>query len=356
MSKLDELRKKIDLLDQKILDTLNQRAELALEIGKIKMKEKQNFHAPSREIEVLEQLEKKNQGPFPNEALRSVYREIMSASLALEAPVKVAYLGPEATFSHLACMRIYGDSARHIPVKSISEVFEAVERGHAHYGVVPIENSTEGGVSYTLDMFLESDLKICSEMLLEISLHLMSISGDMEKVRKVYSFSQPTAQCRHWIQKHLSHIPVIDVESTARAAQMAAEDPDSAAIASETAVKIYGLKIIQNRIEDNVYNYTRFLSISRDMAPRTGHDKTSIVFSFKNQAGALFNVLQPFADYGINLTKIESRPTKKKAWEYVFYVDMEGYVEDSPIKEALQALQGQCFFLKVLGSYPRARK
>ncbi len=356
MSKLNELRKKVDALDEKILDALNQRAELALEIGQIKMKENKTFHAPSREIEVLERLEKKNQGPFPNEALRSVYREIMSASLALEEPVKVAYLGPEATFSHLACMRSYGGSARYVPVKSISEVFEAVERGHVHYGVVPIENSTEGGVSYTLDMFLESDLKITSEILLEISLHLMSISGEMDRVRKVYSFPQPTGQCRNWIQKHLSHIPVMDVESTARAAQLAAEDPDAAAIASEAAVKIYGLKTIQNRIEDNVQNYTRFLSVSREMVPRTGYDKTSILFSFKNRPGALFNVLRPFADHGINLTKIESRPTKKKAWEYVFYVDMEGHVEDPEVKEALQALQDECFFLKVLGSYPRARK
>jgi len=356
MGRLDDLRREIDALDEKILDALNQRAELAIEIGKIKMKENQTVHAPSRELEVLERLGKKNKGPFPNEALLSVYREIMSASLALEEPVKVAYLGPEATFSHLACMRIYGNSARHVPVKSISEVFDAVERGHVHYGVVPIENSTEGGVSYTLDMFLESDLKITSEMLLEISLHLMSISGEMARVRKVYSFPQPTAQCRNWIRKHLSHIPVIDVESTAPAAQLASEDPDSAAIASEAAVKVYGLKTIQQRIEDNAQNYTRFLSLSREMAPRTGYDKTSILFSFKNRPGALFNVLQPFADHGINLTKIESRPTKKKAWEYVFYVDMEGHLKDPSVKEALQSLQDQCFFLKVLGSYPRARK
>lgn len=355
MSSLDDLRKKIDSLDDKILDVLNQRAQKALEIGKIKSKENRNFHAPSREIEVLERLEKKNRGPLPNDALRSVYREIMSASLALEAPIKVAYFGPQGTFTHLVCMKNYGNSAQYVPVRSISEVFEAVEREHVNYGVVPIENSTEGVVNYTLDMFFDSDLKITAELLLEVTHHLMSLSGDMSKVRKVYSHPQPTAQCRRWVEKHLSHVPIIDAESTARAAQMAEEDPEAAAIASEAAVKVYGLRVIQKRIEDNVHNTTRFLSISKEMALPTGNDKTSIVFSFKNQPGGLFSVLRPFAEFGINLTKIESRPSKKKAWEYVFYVDLEGHVEDPPVKEALQRLQEGCFFLKVLGSYPKAR-
>jgi chorismate mutase/prephenate dehydratase len=280
----------------------------------------------------------------------------MSASLALEEPMKVAYLGPQATFTHLACMKNYGDSVRYVPVKNISDVFEAVERGHVHYGVVPVENSTEGVVNYTLDMLLDSDLKITSEILLEVSHHLMSLSGEMDRVRKIYSHPQPAAQCRSWIENHLSHIPIIDAESTARAAQMAAEDPAAAAIASEAAVKIYGLRLIQKRIEDNVNNFTRFLSVSRELASRTGFDKTSIVFSFKNRAGALFNVLRPLSEHGINLTKIESRPSKKKAWEYVFYVDLEGHVNDPPVKEALDVLQEGCFFLKVLGSYPRAQK
>ncbi len=355
MGSLDDLRKKIDDLDKKILDLLNQRAEVVLKIGKIKCKENKNFHSPSREIEILESLEKHNQGPFPNDALRSVFREIMSASLALEEPIKVAYLGPQATFTHLACMKNYGNSAQYVPVKNISDVFEAVERGHVHYGVVPIENSTEGVVNYTLDMFLDSDLKIVSELLLEVSHHLMSMSGEMDKVRKVYSHPQPTAQCRKWIEEHLAHVPIIDAESTARAAQLAAEDPEAAAIASEAAVKIYGLRVIEKHIEDNVNNFTRFLSISREISQRTGHDKTSIVFSFKNQPGGLFKMLRPFAEKGINLTKIESRPSRKKAWEYVFYVDMEGHVGDQAVKEALQTLQDGCFFLKVLGSFPKAR-
>ncbi len=356
MSELDALRKEIDQLDEGILQLLNQRADIAREIGKQKSLNNKNFHAPSREEEILQRLEKKNPGPFPNDALRSVYREIMSGSLALEQPIKVAYLGPQATFTHLACMKNYGNSAQYVPVKSISEVFEAVERGHVDYGVVPIENSTEGVVNYTLDMFSDSDLTITSEILLEVSHHLMSRSGVLDGIRKIYSHPQPTAQCRQWIEKHLSHIPIIDVESTARAAQLAAQEPEAAAIASEAAVKIYGLRVIQKRIEDNVNNFTRFLSISEKRSERTGHDKTSIVFSFKNQPGGLFQMLRPFAEHGINLTKIESRPSKKKAWEYVFYVDMEGHVDDPPVREALEILEKGCFFLKVLGSYPRARK
>ena len=356
MDSLKELREQIDAIDEQLLGLLNRRAEVALEVGKVKSKKRKNFHAPRREQEVLERLEKLNKGPFPTDALRSVYREIMSASLALEEPVKVAYLGPQATFTHLACMKSFGDSALYVPVKSISEVFETVERGHVHYGIVPIENSTEGVVNYTLDMFLDSDLTIISEVLLEISHHLMNQSGEMGAVEKVYSHPQPVAQCRRWIEEHLSHVPIIDVQSTAKAAQMAADDPTAAAIASEAAVNFYGLRVIQKRIEDNVNNYTRFLTISKELAERTGCDKTSVVFSFKNQPGALFNMLRPFEENGINLTKIESRPSRKKAWEYVFYVDMEGHVNDAPVKAAIALLEESCFFLKVLGSYPRARK
>lgn len=356
MGRLDKLRQEIDVVDEKILHLLNQRAGKALEIGKLKTEEKRNYHAPAREIEVLKRLEKMNRGPFPNQALRAVYREIMSGSLSLEEPIKVAYLGPEATFSHLVCMKNYGSSARYVPVKSFSAVFDAVEKGQVDYGVVPIENSTEGMVNYTLDRFLGSDLKITSEILLEVSHHLMSRSGEMDKVRKIYSHRQPAGQCRRWIEEHLSHIPVIEVESTARAAQMAVEDSEGAAIASEAAVRVYGLNVIQARIEDSANNYTRFVSISREAAGRTGYDKTSIAFSFRNEPGALFKMLRPFAECGINLTKIESRPSGKKAWEYIFFVDMEGHVEDAPVREALTVLEKGCFFLKVFGSYPRAHE
>ncbi len=354
MDGLRDLRKRIDSLDEKILDLLNQRAEVALEIGRLKSRHNKSYHSPSREMEVLKRLEKKNHGPFQDSAIRAIYREIMSASLALEEPIKVAYFGPEGTFTHLACMKYYGNSAEYLPVHTIREVFEVVEREQADYGVVPVENSTEGMVNNTLDMFLDSDLLIYSEILMEVSHHLMSLSGEMERVRKVYSHPQPMAQCRRWLETHLVDIPVIEVESTARAAQMASKTPEAAAIASEAAVTIYGLKVIRKRIEDNANNYTRFLSISRRMAQPTGADKTSILFSFRNRPGALFDVLRPFAEHGINLTRIESRPSRKKAWEYVFYVDLEGHMTESPVREVLDLLEGKCFFLKKLGSYPRA--
>ncbi len=355
MSSLEELRKKIDAIDEALLNGLNERASIARRIGRLKSRENRNFHAPSREKAVLERIGKLNPGPLSNEALQAIYREIMSASLALEEPVKVAYLGPEGTFSNLACLKIYGSSAQLIPVRSFSEVFDEVERGRAHYGVVPIENSIEGVVNNALDNFMRSELKITSEILLPISHSLLSLSGEMEKIRKVYSFPQPTAQCRRWIEEHIPHLPIIDVESTAGAAQRASKDPEAAAIAGDAAARCYGLKVIEKRIEDNADNVTRFLTIAKDPVQPTGEDKTSIVFAFKNESGALFRFLQPFADAGINLTKIESRPSGQKAWEYAFFVDLEGHEQDPPIRKALDRLGKDAFFLKVLGSYPRAQ-
>ncbi len=355
MSSLDDLRKKIDAIDEDLLRELNERASIARRIGQLKSRENRNFHAPSREKAVLDRLGKLNPGPLSNEALQAIYREIMSASLALEEPVKVAFLGPEGTFSHLACLKNYGSSAQLLPVRSFSEVFEEVERERAHYGVVPIENSIEGVVNNALDNFMGSELQITSEILLKISHSLLSLSGEMEKARKIYSHPQPTAQCRHWLEQHVPHLPILDVESTARAAQRASEDPEAAAIAGEAAARCYGLQVIEKRIEDNTDNVTRFLTIAKEPAEPTGYDKTSIVFAFKNEPGALFTFLQPFAEGGINLTKIESRPSGQKAWEYAFFVDMEGHVQDPPIRKALERLEKGSFFLKILGSYPRAR-
>ncbi|NOY52265.1 MAG: prephenate dehydratase [Deltaproteobacteria bacterium] len=355
MTSLEDLRRKIDSIDEALLKGLNERASIARRIGELKSRENRNFHAPSREKAVLERIGKLNPGPLSNEALEAIYREIMSASLALEEPVKVAYLGPEGTFSHLACLKNYGSSACLIPVRSFSEVFDEVERGRVHYGVVPIENSIEGVVNNALDNFMRSELKITSEILLPISHSLLSLSGEMEKVRKVYSFPQPTAQCRRWIEQHIPHLPIIDMESTAGAAQRASEDPEAAAIAGDAAARHYGLKVIEKRIEDNTDNVTRFLTIAKEPAQPTGDDKTSVVFAFRNEPGALFRFLQPFAEEGINLTKIESRPSGQKAWEYVFFVDLEGHEQDPPIRKALDRLGKDAFFLKVLGSYPRAR-
>lgn len=352
MKELEALRTEIDKIDIEILGLLNKRTSYAIDIGRIKKEEKMAVHVPQREREVYERLEKENKGPFPNEALRVVFREIMSASLSLEQPLRVAYLGPKATFTHLACMKQFGFFANYIPVNSIKDAFAEVERGRADYGVVPIENSTEGVVNHTLDMFVESNLKITSEILQEVSHNLLSLTGVVEDIKCIYSHPQAIAQCSTWLEKNLPRVPVVEVSSTARAAEMCVDDSSAAAIASELASQFYGLKIINSHIEDRTNNYTRFLVIARNYVPRSGKDKTSIMFSIKDRIGALYGVLKAFTDFGINLTKIESRPSRKKAWDYVFFVDLEGHIEDEKIKKAMEGLEPQCIFLKVLGSYP----
>jgi len=352
MKELEKLRKEIDRTDLEILRLLNERAKIAIDIGKIKKEEKLTAHVPQREREIYERLMKENKGPFPNEVLRVVFREIISASLALEQPLRVAYLGPKATFTHLACMKQFGFFANYIPVGSIREVFSEVERGRADYGVVPIENSTEGVVNHTLDMFIESNLKITSEVLQEVSHHLLSLSGVTEDIKCIYSHPHAIAQCSTWVHNNLSHVPIVEVSSTARAAEMCMDDPSGSAIASELAAQLYGLKIVKNHIEDYTNNYTRFLVIANNNVQKSGRDKTSVMFSIKDRVGALYNVLKTFTENDINLTKIESRPSRKKAWDYVFFVDLVGHIEDEKVKKALGKLEPQCLFLKVLGSYP----
>jgi len=354
-NRLDELRKRIDALDDTILDLLNQRARVVIEVGRAKAGKDLDFYVPGREQAIYDRLSGINPGPFPTEAIRQVFREIISASLSLEQPMKVAFFGPQGTFTHAAAMKQFGFSAQLVPQKSIPAVFEEVERGRAHYGVVPVENSTEGAVSHTLDMFMESDLQINAEILLEISHFLASRSGRMEDLKKVVSHPQPLAQCRHWLEENLPSMPLVDVGSTALAAQMAAEDETAAAIASEMAASLYGLKILKARIEDSPHNFTRFLVVGKKTPDPSGNDKTSIMFSIKDQAGILYRMLEPFSKRSINLSKIESRPLKKKAWEYIFFLDLEGHIRDEKICLALEELRGYCQFLKTLGSYPRAR-
>lgn len=353
---IGDLRRQIDRVDEQILALLNRRAGMVIRIGKLKKADLADLHAPVREMEIQERLTRLNRGPFPNEALRTVFREIISASLSLEGPLKVAYLGPKATFTHLACIRHFGSSAAYLPVNSIPDVFGEVERGRADYGVVPIENSTEGVVNHTLDMFMDSPLKIVGEVLQEVSHHLMNKSGRIEDIRHLYSHPHAIAQCRQFLENHLPHIGVTEVFSTAKAAETCVEDPSAAAIASELAARLYGLRIIKQRIEDNIHNFTRFLIVSSKGLGRTGRDKTSIMFATRDRVGALHDMLKPFGDYAINLTKIESRPSKKKAWEYVFFVDLEGHQEDDKVKAALEGLAECCLFLKILGSYPAARE
>ncbi|RMG71847.1 MAG: prephenate dehydratase [Nitrospirae bacterium] len=351
---LKKLRKEIDQIDEEILRLLNRRAEVVLKVAEEKRKKNQRFYVPHREHEILQRLTRLNKGPFPNDALRVIFREIISASLSLEEPLKVACLGPLATFTHLAAIRHFGSFAKIIAVDSIKDVFEAVLEKSADYGVVPIENSNEGVVSHTLDMFMDVDLKVSAEIMLEVTHNLLSKSGDIKKIKKIYSHPQAFAQCRRWLERNLPDAELIDTTSTAKAAELAAKDPKGAAIASDLAAKMYDLKFVKRGIEDNKNNYTRFLVISEDFPEPTGKDKTSIMLSIKDKPGALFEVLTPFYKEKINLTKIESRPSKRKAWEYIFFIDLEGHINDKKVMKALKAVEKYCIFLKVLGSYPKS--
>lgn len=353
---IDRLRSRIDEIDAEILSLLNSRARLAIEIAGIKRNSRLKFHSPERERAILERLKRLNEGPFPNDALKVIFREIISASLSLEEPLKVAYLGPGGTFTHLAALRHFGSSASYVSVTSIKAIFDAVERGGAEYGLVPIENSNEGVVSYTLDMFMDYDLKIAAEVMLEVSHNLLSKSGDRSKVRKIYSHPQAAAQCRAWLEANMQGIPVFESTSTARAAELASTDAETAAIASELASKLYDLRFVERHIEDNKHNVTRFLVIAPDYPARTGADKTSVMFSLKDRPGALYEALLPFKKAGVNLSKIESRPSKRKAWEYIFFADMVGHIEDRNVKRAIDEVKENCLYLKHLGSYPMGEK
>lgn len=355
MNKIQELRKKIDEIDDKLIDLLNERAKIVLEVGDIKKTEKLDFHSPSREREILDRLSERNTGPFPQNTLRAVYREILSSSLSLERPLKVAYLGPRATFTHQAVMQQFGLAAQDVPVEHIKDVFSEVERGRADYGVVPIENSTSGAVIYTLDMFIDSDLKIYAEIALEVTQHLMNRSGKIEDIAKIYTIPPAAAQCRLWLEKNLPGVPVLEAPSTARAAEMATDDASVGAIASEMAAVLYGLQIAGRKIEDNASNVTRFLVIAPKSPGKTGRDKTSIMFSIKDKVGALYSMLAPFADAGINLNRLDARPSGRKVWDYVFFLDMEGHIEDEKVAAAIERLRQDCMFLKVLGSYPKSQ-
>jgi chorismate mutase/prephenate dehydratase len=352
---IPDLRKTIDEVDSQILRLLNRRAELVIEVGRQKAEQNLDFHVPQREEEIYARLATENTGPFPSQAVRPVFREVISACLSLEHPLRVAYLGPRATFSHLAAMQRFGLSAQFLAMRSIGEVFAEVEKGNADYGVVPVENSTEGIVSHTLDLFLDSSLLICGEVVVEAALHLLGKASGLDGVRQIYSHPHAIAAARKWLEANSQHIPVVETSSTAAAAELAASEPGAAAIASELAASLYGLNVLQRRIEDHPNNMTRFLLIGRRASPPSAADKTSILFSIKDRVGALFRMLQPFADNGINLTKIESRPSKKQVWEYVFYVDLEGHGSDPRVQRALEILREECIFLKVLGSYPKAR-
>lgn len=351
---LKKLRNKVDNLDKEILKLLNKRAEASIDIGKIKSKMKSSIYAPDREEDINRKLTSENRGPLSNDSLLAIYREIMSGSLALQMPSKIAYLGPSKTFTHIAALRKFGKSLEYRECDSIADVFTEVERGRCAYGVVPIENSIEGAVNYTLDMFVDSDLKICSEVYLPIKHNFMSKHRKLSAIKKIYSHEQVFAQCRIWIEKNLPNVKLIPCSSTTTGAMYATLGKGSAAIASDLAATTYELKILASSIEDSPHNITRFLVIGKQETEKTGKDKTSIVFSAKDKVGALHDSLVPLKKNKINLTKIESRPSKKKAWEYYFFVDLVGHCEDKNVKRALNELENICAYFKVLGSYPIA--
>jgi chorismate mutase / prephenate dehydratase len=348
---LSEHRKAIDHLDAQIVKLLNERTEHVLHIGEIKLKAGEEIYAPHREQAVLERVCKLNQGPITMESLRAIYREIMSSALSLEKSMTIAYLGPEATFTHQAAIQRFGASLRYSAQNSIADVFTEVSKRQADYGVVPVENSTEGVVTHTLDMFVESDLKIVAQVVLKIRQCLLSRFPRRE-IKKFYVHPQTLAQCRSWIQKHFPHVEIIETSSNARSTEYASKEKNSAAIAGVLAAEKYNVPILEFDVQDNVVNATRFLVLGRQCSPPTGRDRTSLMLSLADEVGALHRSLAPFRRYRLNMTKIESRPSKRKAWEYFFFVDCDGHMNDKKVAKALADLEKNCNFVKVLGSYP----
>jgi chorismate mutase/prephenate dehydratase len=354
---LGPIREQIDRLDLELVELLNKRLSLAAEIGKVKRNAGGQIYVAEREDAVLRKVTSQNQGPIKHEALQAIYREIMSAAIALEKPLLIAYLGPEASNTHAAALKKFGASVDYHAMATVSDIFTAVEKGETDYAVIPIENSTEGSVREALDSFVESDLKIVSQIYLEINHALISNSA-LESIERVYSKDQALAQCRHWLQRHLPHAQLIDAPSTSRAVQVAKIEPGAAAVAGELAAKHYGVPIVERNIQDKADNTTRFFVLGRKASGPVGNGKdiTSLLVSLGDEAashsGALLRMLMPLAERGINLSKIESRPSKKRPWDYYFFLDVTGHFEDPGMKQALSELKGFCPLVKWLGSYP----
>jgi chorismate mutase/prephenate dehydratase len=352
---LAEIRQKIDALDDQLLRVLNERADLVHEVGVVKRAEGTEIYAPEREEMLLRSLSAKNAalgGRLPEKAIRAIYREIMSASLALEKDLTIAYFGPEATNTHQAARSKFGASLNYTPQVSIADVFDVVARGNADYGVVPIENSTEGAVNHTLDVFMESELRICAQILMKIENHLVA-KIPRDQIRKIYSHPQVFGQCRNWLRANLPDVDLVEVSSTPRAAELAASEPHAAAITGKMAAEYHGLKILAPAIQDIATNTTRFLVIGRTASPPTGDDRTSLMVSVQDKPGALLHVLEPFNRLKISLSKIESRPSKRKPWEYFFFIDIDGHAGDEKVKSAIEELEQHCTFVKILGTYPK---
>jgi chorismate mutase/prephenate dehydratase len=354
-ARLAELRVGIDAADDEILTILNRRAGLVTEVADLKTALSVPFYVPSRERQIGERLAAGNPGPFPTASIRPVFQEIFSACLALEKRVRVAYLGPEGTFSDLAVKHQFGLSARATPMGTIAAVFEEVARGNVDFGVVPVENTTEGMINPTLDCFIDSDLKVSAEIAMEINMCLIGRAGtSLAQIERVYSLPVALAQVRRFLAANLPRAVLVEARSTADAAQLAHGDPQGAAVGSELAAKLHELAVLRHKIEDLAHNMTRFLVLGREQAAPTGHDKTSLLLVTRDEAGILYRVLGTFAERGLNMTKIESRPSRRRPWEYVFFVDIDGHERDAPVAAALEAVRKVSESVKVLGSYPRA--
>ena len=357
---LHALRIRIDQLDEKILDLISERARCAQEVGHIKTRDQQEgeaviFYRPEREAQVLKRIMELNKGPIDNEEMARLFREIMSTCLALEKPIKVAYLGPEGTFSQAAALKHFGQAVISTPMAAIDEIFREVAAGSMQFGVVPVENSTEGAINHTLDSFLEHDLVICGEVELRIHHHLLvGENTKTEHITRIYSHAQSLAQCRKWLDAHYPNVERVAVASNAEAAKRVKSEWNSAAIAGDMAAQLYGLNILNEKIEDRPDNSTRFLIIGNQHVPATGDDKTSVIVSVNNKPGALHELLIPFHVHGIDLTRIETRPSRSGKWTYVFFIDLLGHQSDPLVKSALEKISQGSAGVKVLGSYPKA--
>ena len=352
---LDNLRTQIDDLDEQIQALITERAKIAQDVAEAKQASSDEvYYRAEREADVLRKVMARNKGPLGDEEMARLFREIMSACLALEQVMTIAFLGPEGTFTQAAALKHFGHSVTTTPMATISDVFREVESGAASYGVVPVENSSEGVINHTLDEFMISSLMICGEVALRIHHHLLGKQDDIKKIKKVYSHQQSLAQCRKWLDVHLPDVELHDVSSNAEAARLAAKEKNAAAIAGEAAAEIYNLQMISRNIEDEPDNTTRFLVVGKRATPASGSDKTSLLIYTHNKPGALYAILEPFARNGISMSRIESRPSRQGMWTYVFFVDIEGHVEDANVGQALTELEQTASSVKVLGSYPRA--
>jgi chorismate mutase/prephenate dehydratase len=350
---LEELRKKIDEIDNQLVKLLNERAQVVVKIGTLKTKTDKPVYSPDREKDVFARITRANKGPLPDRCLIAIWRELMSGSFVLERPLRIGYLGPAGSFSHTAAMLKFGQSVEYEPIAAITAIFDEVSKGHCDLGLAPVENTMGGGVIETLDALIDSNVKVCAEVQMAIHHNLLG-NCPLEKIEKIYSKPEVFAQCRNWLSATFKEAQTVPVASTARAAQMAACEPNTAAIGSSVAAELYGLRVICENIEDIANNITRFLVISKEDAKPTGEDKTAILFSTAHKAGALSDVLDVFKTYRINMTNIESRPSKKREWEYYFFVDFLGHRMDQNIQDGLTEARKHCLQLSILGSFPKA--